>query len=111
MTAQFYEIIVLESAERDLGNLFDYLESERSAKFAANFIFEIEDKIKSLQHFPERGKIVEEISNFGMSEYRQIYFRNYLVIYKIFEAKVYVVLVTDGRRDMQAILEQRILGR
>jgi toxin ParE1/3/4 len=32
------------------------------------------------------------------------------VIYRIIDRRVYVYLVADGRRDMQALLERRLLG-
>ena len=45
-----------------------------------------------------------------MREYRQLYFKPYRVIYRIVEVRVYIYLIADGRRDMEALLSRRLLG-
>ena len=46
----------------------------------------------------------------GIREYRQTFFKPYRVIYRIIDRRVYVFLIANGRRDMQALLERRLLG-
>jgi toxin ParE1/3/4 len=43
-------------------------------------------------------------------EYRQTFFKAYRLIYRVIGRRVYAYLIADGRRDMQALLEQRLLG-
>jgi toxin ParE1/3/4 len=38
-----------------------------------------------------------------------VYFKPYRVIYRVMNAKVFVYLIVDGRRDMQTLLTQRLL--
>lgn len=45
----------------------------------------------------------------GIRDYREIFFKPYRIIYRVIDAIVYVFLVADGRRDMQALLQRRLL--
>ena len=48
----------------------------------------------------------------GIREYRETYFKPYRVIYRVIQSDkrrmVYVYLIVDGRRDMQAQLQRRM---
>lgn len=65
--------------------------------------------IATLERFPERGAIPDELAKLGMREFRQLVFQAYRLIYRVIGDEVYVLLIADGRRDMQALLERRLL--
>ena len=109
MSGKLFSIIILESAERDLIEIFEYLENERGIDFAATFVFEIKNAIETLKTFPERGHLIEELSKLGDLDYRKIQYQHFLIIYRIKEQKVIVALIADGRRDMQNLLHNRII--
>jgi toxin ParE1/3/4 len=46
----------------------------------------------------------------GIKEFRQASFKPYRLIYRVAGMQVIVVLIVDGRRDMQAVLARRLLG-
>ena len=68
-----------------------------------------EEAFSSLTHNPEQGAYPNELLAIGLRDYREIYFKPYRIIYRIIEQHVYVMIVTDGRRDMQALLQRRLL--
>jgi toxin ParE1/3/4 len=70
----------------------------------------IQKVIDMLATFPERGSYPKELLALGIREYRQTFFKPYRVIYRIIGQHVYVYLIADGRRDVQALLERRLLG-
>ncbi|RPJ74031.1 MAG: type II toxin-antitoxin system RelE/ParE family toxin, partial [Desulfobacteraceae bacterium] len=37
------------------------------------------------------------------------FFKPYRIIYRVMDKNVYVLLVVDGRRDMQSLLQRRLL--
>ena len=37
-------------------------------------------------------------------------FKPYRIVYQVLGETVYVMLIADGRRDMQALLQRRLLG-
>ncbi|KPH05576.1 plasmid stabilization protein [Rhizobium acidisoli] len=59
--------------------------------------------------FPARGHIPKELTSIGMTEYRELHHKPWRMIYRIIGTKVVVYCVVDGRRDMQAFLERRLI--
>jgi len=45
----------------------------------------------------------------GLREYLEIYFKPYRIIYWVMSDQVYVMVIADGRRDMQTLLQRRLL--
>jgi toxin ParE1/3/4 len=45
----------------------------------------------------------------GLREYREIHFKPYRIICRVTAASIYVMVIADGRRDMQALLKRRLL--
>jgi toxin ParE1/3/4 len=52
-----------------------------------------------------------ELETLGIREFRQLLFAPYRLIYRIAADSVYVLVIADGRRDMQTLLERRLLQR
>lgn len=70
----------------------------------------IETALDDLSDSPERGAYPKELLALGIREYREIFFKPYRIIYRIVENNFYILLIVDGRRDMQALLKRRLLG-
>jgi toxin ParE1/3/4 len=45
----------------------------------------------------------------GIAEYREVHYKPYRIIYRIHARTVIVYCVLDGRRDMQTLLQHRLL--
>ena len=58
---------------------------------------------------PQRGTYPKELLAIGLREYREIFFKPYRIIYRVMNQNVYVMVIADGRRDMQALLQRRLL--
>ncbi len=105
-----YEVILTEDADFDLEEIYDYI-ALHDAPAKADYVLEsMEEVIKHLSKFPERGSYPREISDMGIREYRQIFFKPYRVIYRVIGSIVYVQLISDGRREMVSLLARRLLG-
>ena len=63
----------------------------------------------SLTELPERGVYPRELISLGIRDYREIFFKPYRIIYRILNKTVYAYLIVDGRRDMQTLLQNRLL--
>lgn len=60
---------------------------------------------------PERGEYPKELASLGMRQFRQVHHEPYRMIYQVGHAAVTVLLlIVDGRRDMQALLQRRLLN-
>jgi len=98
-------------AEKDLEQIHAYLAEHRSIDAANALLDDLIDVIESLERFPLRGAVPKELDALGIREFRQLLLRQYRVIYRVAGSKVFVVIIADGRRDMQALLERRLLGQ
>lgn len=97
-------------ALHDLEELYAYIASHDDKAKADYVLDQIEEVVKALSLFPERGSYPKELLALGIREYRQAFFKPYRVIYRVIGQSVYVYLIADGRRDMQTLLTGRLLG-
>jgi toxin ParE1/3/4 len=105
-----FEVLLTEDAGSDLEELYDYI-AEHDAPSKADYVLDrIEKVMETLATSPERGSYPKELLALGIREYRQTFFKPYRVIYRVIGERVYVYLIVDGRRDMQALLQRRLLG-
>ena len=103
-----YQVFLTEDAVYDLENLYDYIEVHDAPEKADYLVDKIEDAFLSLTENPERGAYPNELLALGLREYREIYFKPYRIIYRVIAQDVYVMVIADGRRDMQALLQRRL---
>ena len=105
-----YHVFLTLDAARDLQELDEYLaqsDSDRKADYVLN---KIEAVLQRLSGSPERGTRSRELLALGIGEYRQVYFKPYRIIYTVRLREVYVLLIADGRRDMESLLQRRLLA-
>jgi toxin ParE1/3/4 len=103
-----YQVFLTDDAAYDLEALYDYIESHDAPEKANYVLDKIEETFLSLADNPERGTYPNELLVIGLREYREIYFKPYRIIYRINSLSVYVMVIADGRRDMQSLLERRL---
>lgn len=105
-----FQVFLTDDASRDLEELYDYIESHDAPVKADYVLDQIEKAFSSLAESPERGAYPKELLAVGMREYREIFFKPYRIVYRVMAKNVYVMVIADGRRDMQALLQRRLLG-
>jgi toxin ParE1/3/4 len=104
-----YSIHLTQEAEADLLDLFEYIARKDSAENAYHVLAALEDLILSLDQQPERGLYPPELVEHGIKDYCEVLFKPYRVIYEVKARRVFVLACFDGRRDMQLLLERRLL--
>jgi toxin ParE1/3/4 len=104
-----HEILLTRGAEQDLEELHRYVEASDSRPRADRLLDQILDAAQELDSFPERGHVPKELEALGIREYRQVVVGPYRLIYRVLGSRVYIYLIADGRRDMQSLLERRLL--
>jgi toxin ParE1/3/4 len=104
------QVLFTEDAERDLDDLYDYIAQHDSRKSADRVLDRLLEATRELSTFPERGSQPKELRAIGIQDYRQVFFKPYRVIYRVFADQVIVYVIADGRRDMQSLLSRRLLG-
>lgn len=106
-----FDVRLTAGAERDLEELHRYLVEHRSRAEAGALLDAMLGVIETLEEFPLRGPVPKELDALGLREFRQLLLPPYRLIYRVAGSTVHVSVIADGRRDMQALLERRLLGR
>ena len=106
-----FEVFLTADAVRDIEELYQHIANYDTPGKAQNVLNKIEKTFKSLTETPERGVYPKELLALGIREYREVFFKPYRLIYRIIEKRVYILLIVDGRRDMQLLLQRRLLEK
>ena len=104
-----FDVQLTNDAARDLEEICDYIDRHDSPASADYVLERIERVFLGLSVHPERGNHPRELLDIGVREYREVYFKPYRIIYKVIGDSVYVLVIADGRRDMQTLLQRRLL--
>lgn len=104
-----YEVVLTAGAERDLEEIHDYIAGHDAPAKARHVLERLLAATESLAIEPERGSHPHELLELGIRDYRQTRFKPYRVVYRVLQRRVVVYLIADGRRDMQALLQRRLL--
>ncbi|CAN5182952.1 type II toxin-antitoxin system RelE/ParE family toxin [soil metagenome] len=105
-----YTVELTEHALLDLDDIADYIASRDGEERAEHVARGIEKIYASLALFPNRGAYARELLEIGNRNFREVHFKPYRIIYRVYDHKVVVFLIADGRRDMQTLLTRRLLG-
>lgn len=104
-----FRIFLTDDASRDFEELYDCIASHDAPGNADSVLDPIEKAFSSLSENPERGAYPKELLAIGLREYREIFFKPDRIIYRVMAENVYVMVIADGRRDMQTLLQRRLL--
>ena len=104
-----YQVFLTDDAANDFEDLYDYIESHDAVEKADYVLDKIEGAFLSHADNPQRGAYPNELLAVGLREYREIYFKPYRIIYRMSSQSVYIMVIADGRRDMQSLLQRRLL--
>ncbi|TBY58784.1 type II toxin-antitoxin system RelE/ParE family toxin [Rhizobium leguminosarum bv. viciae] len=102
-------VLFAEEAERDIEDLYRFIASRDGDETAERVLTEIESACAELEEFSARGNIPKELAGIGISEYRELPHKPWCLIYRIMGTDVVGYCVVDGRRDMQSVLERRLI--
>jgi toxin ParE1/3/4 len=102
-----YQVVWSNIAENDLMNIIEYV-ADDSPPNASKIFKKIKQKASSLNTFPERGRIVPELRDQGILQYRELVISPWRILYRISEKNVFVLSVLDSRRNIEDILLRRL---
>ncbi len=109
--SNLYRVAISAGAERDLGDIHRWIADDRGDEAADAFLGDVIDRIEALERFPLRGPVPREIAGLGMDMFRQSTMGRYRLIYRVDPGVATILMIADGRRDLQSLLEARLLGR
>lgn len=101
-------VVWADAARRDLDAIIDYI-AERHPGNALRLFDRLQRRALTLQAQPIRGRSVPELRGLGAAGYRELIERPWRIIYRTEPARVIVVAVIDGRRDLSSLLFERLI--
>ena len=100
-----FRVRLTSGAERDLQEICRYLDRYAAVGHADHVLDRLEEAFEGLAEFPLRGRFPKELADLGILEYREVS----VTPYRVSGDYVHVLVIADGRRDMQVLLERRLL--
>lgn len=89
-----YIVKLYARAYRDLDDIYTYIaETLSEPGTALNMVDELEEAIFSLEQLPARGAI-RRVGAYAGGNYRQLFVKNYCIIYRLMKGKKEVRIVT-----------------
>ena len=104
-----FDVVVTAGAERDIEDIVRYVADYDGSIHAERVLAAFELACGRLGSFPERGNAPKELQIVGIKEFREVHFKPYRIIYCVDGKTIIIVCVADGRRDMQSLLQRRVL--
>jgi toxin ParE1/3/4 len=104
-----FTVEITEAAESDLQEIVEDVWERTGARTADRLLDDLLECVSKLESFPERGSFPSELAQLGIKDFRQLIFQSYRLIYRVIGRTVFVMVIADGRRDMQRVLERRLL--
>ena len=104
-----HEVIWSNIAENDLTNIIEYIAVDSTSN-AVKIFKKIKKRASNLYHSPERGRIVPELRDHGIFQYRELVIPPWRIMYRISEKNIYVLSVLDSRQNIEDILLKRLVN-
>jgi toxin ParE1/3/4 len=104
-----HRVLLTRAAARDLEEIFQYIDRHDSPERAAHVLERLESALASLDEHSDRGAIPDELLAVGLADFREIFFKPSRMVYRVLGDDVVVMLIADGRRNMQELLRRRLL--
>ena len=96
------QVIWTEVAWNDLEAVAEYIARD-SAYYAAAFVHEVREAARSLTHLVVRGRVVPE---FRDPHIRELFVRDYRLIYQTDQRRVHVLAFIHGARDLWTLWDR-----
>jgi toxin ParE1/3/4 len=105
-----YPVRITSAAWRDLEEICTWIAEHDSPAKAEHVLDRLSETAAKIGQMPHRGSRPTELPPGTEGEYRQVLFKPYRVIYQFSGSEVVILLIADGRRNLQSLLLRRLLG-
>lgn len=103
-----YTVTWTKNAQYDLELIIEYIKIE-SVAIAKEIFLEIKNECNQLYYMPQRKRVVPELQQIGITQYREVLLKRWRIVFKIKESNISVLAVLDSSRNLEDILFQRLI--
>ncbi|MEM5423592.1 type II toxin-antitoxin system RelE/ParE family toxin [Paraburkholderia ferrariae] len=109
MQALLVKYRVLPTARIGIDELRSYIVRASGWETWRQTSAQLQDTIAQTREFPESGHVPAELDGFVDDTFRQMFSGKNRIIYQVDDDTVFIHLVIDTRRDLQALLHRIVL--
>jgi toxin ParE1/3/4 len=102
------KVVFVQSARADLHELRRYIVSKFGGQTWIETRRAIEGAVAQIEAFPLKGHVPSELRDLGLTDCYQIICGMNRIVYQIDGKVAYLHLIVDTRRDLKAVLAQRL---
>jgi toxin ParE1/3/4 len=101
-------IRITKAARRDLEEICDWIAEHDSPAKADYVLDRLTAAAERIAALPGSGSRPRELPPGMKTDYRQVFFKPYRVIYQVTRTGIVIHLIADGRRNLQSLLLRRL---
>ncbi len=105
-----YRVEFTHWAESDIDEIITYIIENDNVTDAIRLFHKLKEKISALDKLADRGRVVPELKQINVLDYKEIIYKPYRIIYIVEDNCVFIVAVFDGRREIDDIIFRRVTG-
>lgn len=102
-----YNIRIPNSVKKDIEDIVEYYYDDHP-DYSQKIFTSLVGRINLLKSFPTKGRIVPELLEYNINEYREIIESHWRIIYRIEKELVEIFTIIDGRRNVQDLLIEKL---
>lgn len=99
-----------EPGRDNLDAILDYIDSKDGPAAAMGILDRVQATAAKLRTMPRRGRVVPELADLGIDRYRELLCGPWRIVYAVEGNDVFVHTILDGRRNVEDVLLERLIG-
>ncbi len=103
-----FDVVWSNAAENDVYGIIEYI-ARNNPSHAKQILHKIKRATSRLYHSPNRGRVIPELQEQGVSQYRELIMSPWRIMFRISGKSVLVLSVLDSRRNIEDILFGRLI--
>jgi len=104
-----FQVHIISEAEEDLFSIYQFVAINDSQERAEKLLTHLEETCLSLRELLNCGHIPPELKHVAVDDYLEIHYKMYRIIYRVISKRVFIHCVLDGRRDLEELLQERLI--
>jgi toxin ParE1/3/4 len=105
-----YIVLLTEGAQQDLAEMVGFVRDKDGPLAATNMLSEMVLILEGLSPNPERGERPADLEELGIRGNRLITCGLYRILYRFNSRDIFVLVLSDRRRNMREKLERRLIA-
>jgi toxin ParE1/3/4 len=103
-----HTVRLTKAARQDLEEIYAWIAEHDTPARAGYVLDRLTAAAEKMRALPGAGSRPPELPGGIRADYRQVFFKPYRIIYRVTGTEIVIHLIADGRRNLRALLLQRL---